>query len=277
MMRCLHAWFRKNNQSNPLPKALLLTMVVMLNLDGVLQCQLVDKIAAVLFLAIVVSSKIGFLLHLALLLWLLSFADLYLPQSVFSLPVIALLVPLILSTLMVLPFSRFRAMLEWIRMGRIDLTSTLLLIGTSLLSVAALIAWGLQTDHLGRGMQVVQKLSAYPEWLLLYCGIPLFAIFNAAAEEAIYRGVLQTALARVFEQSSSILTLQTSAFAAIHFAMGFPNGFLGYLMVFVYGLMLGYLRIRTNGMLAPYLAHLCADLTIGYFLYFYLLPITQTF
>ena len=89
---------------------------------------------------------------------------------------------------------------------------------------------------------------------------------NAFAEEVVYRGVMQEALSRVFKQKSIVLVLQASTFAAIHFAVGFPNGFLGYLMVFVYGFVLGYLRVRTNGMLAPYLAHVIADLAIGYFL-----------
>ena len=60
--------------------------------------------------------------------------------------------------------------------------------------------------------------------------------------------------------------LQAGAFAAVHFGVGFPNGLFGYAMVLVYGLALGLLRHRTKGMLAPYLAHVIADLTIGYFL-----------
>ena len=66
-----------------------------------------------------------------------------------------------------------------------------------------------------------------------------------------------------------VVTLQASAFAAAHVLLGFPNGRLGYLMVFVYGTMLGYLRVRSKGMLAPYLTHVLADLTIGYFLCFH--------
>ena len=65
------------------------------------------------------------------------------------------------------------------------------------------------------------------------------------------------------------MILQASAFAILHFAAGFPNGIAGYLMTFVYGLILGYLRERTGGLLAPYVTHVVADLVIGYFLYFY--------
>jgi hypothetical protein len=50
---------------------------------------------------------------------------------------------------------------------------------------------------------------------------------------------------------------------AVHYATGFPNGIIGYLMVLVYGTMLGYLRMRTKGILAPYVAHVIADATIA--------------
>jgi membrane protease YdiL (CAAX protease family) len=48
--------------------------------------------------------------------------------------------------------------------------------------------------------------------------------------------------------------------------MGFPNGAIGYGMAFGYALVLGYLRLRTDGLLAPVAAHVIADLTIGFIL-----------
>lgn len=183
-----------------------------------------------------------------------------------SLPAVPFLVPFIISTLLILPFSRTRPTLAWAKTGKIDRISVLLLFITGVISTGTLIVWALWTDNLGIGIQMVKEFSQYPQWLILIIGIPLFAIINAFAEEVVYRGVMQEALARVFSQKYLVLILQASAFAAVHFAVGFPNGSFGYLMVFVYGLVLGYLRLRTNGMLAPYLAHLIADLTIGYFL-----------
>jgi membrane protease YdiL (CAAX protease family) len=136
------------------------------------------------------------------------------------------------------------------------------------LSVAALLIWANWTDSLGIGTQLMQGItSQYPMWLILIIGIPFFALVNAFAEEVVYRGVLQGALMQVFPQMPVVLVLQTSAFAAFHFAIGFPNGWVGYGMVFVWGLMLGYLRIRTSGMLVPYIAHVIADVTIGCYLY----------
>ncbi|MGD9210389.1 MAG: type II CAAX endopeptidase family protein [Desulfobacteraceae bacterium] len=199
---------------------------------------------------------------------LISFIPFILPHNLGQFPAIALLIPFVLSLLITFPFTHVKSILNWTQTGQIDKVSFLLLVATSILSVAALIVWGFWTDQLGKGAQMIQSFSHYPKWLILVGGIPLFALINAFTEEVVYRGVMQEALSRVFEQKSLVIALQASAFAAIHFAMGFPNGVVGYVMVLVYGIMLGYLRIRTNGMLAPYLAHVIADLAIGFFLYF---------
>ena len=51
------------------------------------------------------------------------------------------------------------------------------------------------------------------------------------------------------------------AFGIAHFN-GVPNGIVGVVMAGCWGLILAYLRHRTGGMLATYLAHLVADTTI---------------
>jgi membrane protease YdiL (CAAX protease family) len=115
-------------------------------------------------------------------------------------------------------------------------------------------------------VQAVQGLAAYPRWLIFGCGVPLFALANAFVEEAIFRGVVQEALARTFSRPRVVIILQAAVFAAAHYMAGFPNGKAGYAMVLVYGVLLGYLRLRTNGLLAPWLAHVASDLAIGYVL-----------
>jgi membrane protease YdiL (CAAX protease family) len=247
-------------------KILFIAIVAIMNLDGTLQFDLFDQLAISLFLVIILSLRAWNIIHFGLLFLIASLNSIYLPRAIWSLPAIPFLVPFTISTAIILPFSRTRPTLAWAKAGMIDKISFLLLFVTGMLSTGALIVWALWTDNLGIGAQMVEGFSQYPKWLILVFGIPLFAIVNAFAEEVVYRGVMQEALSRVFKQRSLVLILQASAFAAIHFAVGFPNGFLGYLMVFVYGFMLGYLRVRTNGMLAPYLAHVIADLAIGYFL-----------
>jgi len=131
--------------------------------------------------------------------------------------------------------------------------------------------WAFWTDHLGIGAQMILQFKAFPRWHVLGAGIPLFALINAFSEEVVYRGVLQEALFATLRKTSLAVLLQADAFAMEHFAVGFPNGYWGYAMVLVYGGMLGYLRVRTRGMLAPFLAHVVADLVIADFLFFKLL------
>lgn len=89
-----------------------------------------------------------------------------------------------------------------------------------------------------------------------------FACLNAAMEEILFRGIMLEALDSALGETIWTVGIQSAAFAAFHYLAGFPNGLLGVLMVFVYGLMLGMIRRRARGMLAPWVAHVVADITI---------------
>ncbi len=197
----------------------------------------------------------------------MSLKDFYFPAFLKNIPVVQLLLSLMISVGIILPFSKTRATLSWLKKGNISKTSLVLICLTGLISTVALIIWAHWTRNIGIGVQMAQQFLRFPKWLILGFGVPLFALCNALAEEAVYRGVMQEALSQVFRHRVVILILQASAFAAIHFAVGFPNGYTGYFMVFFYGLMLGYLRIISQGILAPYTSHVIADLTIGYFIF----------
>lgn len=187
------------------------------------------------------------------------------PDFFWQVPTLPYLVPVAVTLFLVLIFRQARPELRWIRRGEIDFVSWLLIAATSLMASVALLLWAAWTDNLGAGAELVKELKDIPLWFLLFVGIPGFALVNALAGEAVYRGFLQESLeARLGGRTSLILTLQASAFAAAHFWTGFPNGKIGYVMMFTYALMLGFLRMRTNGILAPFLTHLMADLVIGY-------------
>ena len=59
--------------------------------------------------------------------------------------------------------------------------------------------------------------------------------------------------------------LQATSFGVAR-AHGFPRGVTGVLLAGVWGYLLGLLRQRTGGLLAPVLAHVVADGTIAYVL-----------
>jgi membrane protease YdiL (CAAX protease family) len=71
-------------------------------------------------------------------------------------------------------------------------------------------------------------------------------------------GALDTARITALEA----LVLQALAFAALHFRAGFPRGAVGVALTFVYGLLLGYLRRRAGGLMAPFITHVLTDLVI---------------
>ncbi len=102
-------------------------------------------------------------------------------------------------------------------------------------------------------------LPDQPLVLLLLGGFG-FALLNAFLEEAVFRVVFVQALESVASARTAVL-IQAFAFGALHLH-GFPRGVVGVALATIYGLMLGALRVRAKGMLAVYVAHVLADLTI---------------
>lgn len=169
------------------------------------------------------------------------------------------LVPLAIYALVAAVTPALRSSMTWLRLGRIDRGTLVLVLATVFLSGAALLAWyGLAKPdlriHLGH-------IPSMPSWLFPLAGLA-FALVNAAMEEAIFRGILMEALESALGQGLPALVAQAASFALFHFRAGFPNGWWGVAMVFIYGLMLGAIRRRSRGMLAPWLTHVAADIVI---------------
>jgi membrane protease YdiL (CAAX protease family) len=102
---------------------------------------------------------------------------------------------------------------------------------------------------------------------VLLAGGALFAVVNAILEEAIWRGVLFDRLLPVFGVPAA-LALQGLSFGLQH-AHGVPRGPVGVVLAGSWGVMLGMLRRKTGGMLAPIVAHVVADTTIAAIVLFY--------
>jgi hypothetical protein len=224
----------------------------------------------VLFLFAVILFRFEGLIYSALyffLLFLFTYLSTFFHINFVS--SINLFIPLVISTLLILPFRQTRSTFSWLKFGTVDRVSWIIIICTSFGSVAALIAWALWTNNLGLGVNAMRSMVHYPLWLLALFGIPLYAMANAFVEEAIFRGIVQEAAMRTLGNLTGALFLQSTVFAAAHFKGGFPNGAVGYCMVLIYGIMLGVLRVRCKGLLAPWLAHVIADMTIGYFLLYH--------
>ncbi|MCY7401568.1 MAG: CPBP family intramembrane metalloprotease [Nocardioides sp.] len=73
-------------------------------------------------------------------------------------------------------------------------------------------------------------------------------------------GGLLSALTDVLGVRMAVV-LQAVAFGALHLH-GVPSGPVGIVMAGAWGLLLGVMRVRSRGLLAPYVTHLAADATI---------------
>ena len=147
---------------------------------------------------------------------------------------------------------------SWLRRGRVTAELPWLLVLTVVVTAAALLIWQRLFD--GRLPQAyVDAAVGRPLWLLVTAGAG-FSLVNAAVEEAIFRGVLQTATERVSGPEVAIV-VQAVAFGVLHL-VGVPTGIVGAVMAGGWGLLLGLMRWRTRGLLAPYVAHVTADATI---------------
>ena len=85
-------------------------------------------------------------------------------------------------------------------------------------------------------------------------------VLNGGIEDSIFFGVLLSPLLRYYSRAWAIALIAT-AFGVAHFH-GVPNGLAGVILAGAWAAMLAYLRSRTQGMLATYLAHIVADTTI---------------
>ncbi len=145
----------------------------------------------------------------------------------------------------------------WLRRGEWSAAVSLRVVATVIASGVALVLWfvAFRPDV----SDVKGRLPLSGGWTLLVA-IVAWSAANAVAEEFVFRGALMHALEAAFGARAGLI-LQAATFGLVHFR-GFPHGWSGVLLATVYGLMLGETRRRSDGMLAPWTAHVFADLTI---------------
>jgi membrane protease YdiL (CAAX protease family) len=167
-------------------------------------------------------------------------------------------VPVAVYGLAVLIVPSLRQSLQWLRPGVWTRRVGVELLAVVLVSTAGLWGW----YYLAKPSLALFAL-AVPSWhpvLVALLGLG-FALVNAAVEEAIFRGVAMQSLEAALGRGAWSLVLQALPFGALHL-LGVPGGPIGVAMAAAYGVMLGWLRRRSQGMLAPYLAHVLADVAV---------------
>jgi CAAX protease family protein len=155
-----------------------------------------------------------------------------------------------------------RSTASWLRRGSVDAVVRWLILATAPVVALALTGWAVAVGDAGlsEGARLaIRTVEDVPLWLLVP-GAVAFSCANAAAEEAYFRGAFMTALLATTGRVPALL-LQAVSYGLLHTG-GFPSGALGVALATVYGLVLGIVRLRSGGLLAPWLAHVLADLTI---------------
>ncbi|MDY7034016.1 MAG: CPBP family intramembrane glutamic endopeptidase [Thermodesulfobacteriota bacterium] len=237
---------------------------IVLAVPGAIEKWTVAVLAGLLLLAIILRADYG--IHIALFVFLfLLLVDLV---PLFEIWPLSILVPLALYGIVVRIIPQLRHYVGWMHMGSINSKVIKLVIATVCASVLALIGWVILVNpdmehHLA-------FISELPYWAYPFVGVG-FAIFNASMEEIIFRGIFMEALDSALGSDYRSVCVQAIPFAALHYLAGFPNGALGFIMVLIYGILLGAIRRKSRGMLAPLVAHVMADITIFAILAFIIL------
>jgi membrane protease YdiL (CAAX protease family) len=214
-------------------------------------------ILSALLLAVSAACRLPGAVHAALFNLLLTALPLTLP--LFNWWPGYLLGPIAAYYVIVLPLTPLRETRERLRFGHINRQTFGLMALTVLVSSLALVIWARLaepdlTSSLG-------QLRTIPPWMVPMAGVG-FALVNAAIEEVAFRGIFLGAASRALRNDTAAIVLQAVPFGLIHYANGFPNGNSGTLLASVYGILLGIIRNRSRGMMAPVVTHFFADLTI---------------
>jgi membrane protease YdiL (CAAX protease family) len=150
--------------------------------------------------------------------------------------------------------------LTWIRWGTFGTDVRLMTAGCGLIAAVAVWLWYLLLQP--NIDDIVQTFVPTAPVVVLVAGGLAFSLINAAVEEGAYRGVIQHALDSALGPGIAALALQAMAFGALHI-QGFPRGWVGVALATIYGVLMGSIRRRSDGMLAPWVAHVFTDIVIA--------------
>jgi membrane protease YdiL (CAAX protease family) len=168
-----------------------------------------------------------------------------------------LLVPLAGYALTISCVGPLRRSVNWLHLGRTGWDVVGAALAIIVVASAALLLWYV---WLARDLSdMTNKLREIPFPSLVALGLA-FSIFNALLEEVLFRGILYEALDAEYGLWRAVV-IQGVIFGVVH-AQGVPRGAPGVVMASLYGVMLGWLRHLSRGMLWPFVAHIFADATI---------------
>jgi CAAX amino terminal protease family. len=167
-------------------------------------------------------------------------------------------VPVLLYVALLQSFRPLRLTATWLRTGHPTLLIWIVAATVAVISALSLLVWFKLASP-----DVKWQAALIPSWSpgrLIFLGLG-FALFNAAVEEMIWRGVIFDSLERARFPTISVVLMQAVSFGVVHLH-GFPSGSVGILLAAVYGAILGLLRAQTGGLLVPFVTHAVTDSSI---------------
>jgi membrane protease YdiL (CAAX protease family) len=178
---------------------------------------------------------------------------------------ISLIFPILVYYSIVLLYKK-NALKEYIPIGDITKRTILLIVMVSVVSILALMVWFfLLHPNKEQYAALFPKVNTF---ILPFVGLG-FAIINSLIEELMFRGIIYNNIEKYISNNKIlIILLQSIPFATLHYIGGFPNGYFGILLTFIYGILLGEIRSISKGLLAPIIAHIFTDFIIFYIVYF---------
>ena len=149
----------------------------------------------------------------------------------------------------------------WLPAGESSTGAHVLTAATVVLAPIVLVAWLSTGPQLGEATIRLVETAREASWLAIGVFVAVFVMVNAVVEEVVYRQVVYEAARSVLPPAPAVI-VQAAAFATLH-VEGFPAGFAGVGLAFLYGLALGAIRSLTGGLRLPIVAHIVADATIA--------------
>lgn len=171
---------------------------------------------------------------------------------------LAFIIPITIYLSIVLFSNKIKNELCWLKAGRINMTTIYLMVPVIVVSSSALILWVyLLKPDLTDLKSMVPSNSIT---VIIAAGL-IFSIFNAAWEEIILKGILWDGLENIIGNILLVNLSQAVLFGIMHLN-GFPRGIIGAILAGIYGLLIGFIRKNSGGLLAPVVTHFFADATI---------------
>ena len=147
---------------------------------------------------------------------------------------------------------------SWLELGQPS-KSDWIWTGSLVLVTAGALWWWQRSTQAEMVASYRDIATTVPAWVAVV-GALLFLVVNGLVEDVIFFGeALATAEDGLTPWVAQIAIATSFGLAHLY---GIPNGWIGISMAATWGFVLARLRLKTRGMLATYVTHVCADATI---------------